>query len=253
MLRGGTGRPAGDIPVVAPVGPRSPAAALAVTWFGHSTALVEIDGYRVLTDPVWSDRCSPSRRWVRSGCIRRRFRWSRCRRWMRSSSATITTTISTSTPCWRSPALSARRSSSHSASEPTCAAGVSPTANIEFDWNERIRSTTYIGVHARPAFLRPRLVSQHDAVGLVGDRGTAAPCLLRRRHRLHRELRRIGAEHGPFDLTLMPVGAYNPLWPDIHMNPEEAVQRAPRHQRPACSCRSTGAHSGLRRIRGQTR
>ncbi|MFC7642624.1 MBL fold metallo-hydrolase [Streptosporangium lutulentum] len=33
----------------------------------------------------------------------------------------------------------------------------------------------------------------------------------------------IGAAHGPFDLTLMPIGAYSPAWPDIHMNPEEAV------------------------------
>ncbi|PRC57995.1 hypothetical protein C6A85_30735, partial [Mycobacterium sp. ITM-2017-0098] len=28
---------------------------------GHSSALIEVDGYRVLVDPVWSDRCSPSR------------------------------------------------------------------------------------------------------------------------------------------------------------------------------------------------
>ena len=34
----------------------------------------------------------------------------------------------------------------------------------------------------------------------------------------------IGMDHGPFDLTLMPVGAYHPAWPDIHMNPEEAVR-----------------------------
>lgn len=34
----------------------------------------------------------------------------------------------------------------------------------------------------------------------------------------------IGAEYGPFDLTLMPVGAYHPGWPDIHMNPEDAVR-----------------------------
>ena len=34
----------------------------------------------------------------------------------------------------------------------------------------------------------------------------------------------IGAEHGPFDLTLMPAGAYHPGWPDIHMNPEDAVR-----------------------------
>jgi L-ascorbate metabolism protein UlaG (beta-lactamase superfamily) len=34
----------------------------------------------------------------------------------------------------------------------------------------------------------------------------------------------IGAEHGPFDLTLLPIGAYHPAFADIHMNPEEAVR-----------------------------
>ena len=34
----------------------------------------------------------------------------------------------------------------------------------------------------------------------------------------------IGAVHGPFGLTLLPIGAYGEQWPDIHMNPEEAVQ-----------------------------
>jgi L-ascorbate metabolism protein UlaG (beta-lactamase superfamily) len=32
---------------------------LRATWLGHSTVLVEIDGRRVLTDPVWSHRASP--------------------------------------------------------------------------------------------------------------------------------------------------------------------------------------------------
>jgi len=30
-----------------------------VTWLGHSTTLLEIDGLRVLTDPVWGERVSP--------------------------------------------------------------------------------------------------------------------------------------------------------------------------------------------------
>ena len=34
----------------------------------------------------------------------------------------------------------------------------------------------------------------------------------------------IGTEHGPFDLTVLPIGAYNKSWPDIHMNPEEALR-----------------------------
>src|SRR5688572_26416691 len=32
----------------------APASGLRVTWFGHSTTLIEIDGHRVLVDPVWS-------------------------------------------------------------------------------------------------------------------------------------------------------------------------------------------------------
>jgi L-ascorbate metabolism protein UlaG (beta-lactamase superfamily) len=37
-----------------------PASGLAVTWLGHSTLLIDIDGRRILTDPVFSDRASPS-------------------------------------------------------------------------------------------------------------------------------------------------------------------------------------------------
>jgi L-ascorbate metabolism protein UlaG (beta-lactamase superfamily) len=33
----------------------------------------------------------------------------------------------------------------------------------------------------------------------------------------------IGADLGPFDLTLIPIGAYDPFWPDIHLEPEQAV------------------------------
>src|SRR5579863_6767252 len=33
---------------------------LRVTWLGHSTMLIEIDGVRILTDPVWGPRASPS-------------------------------------------------------------------------------------------------------------------------------------------------------------------------------------------------
>ena len=39
---------------------RAPASGLRITWLGHSSTLVEIDGKRVLTDPMWSERASPS-------------------------------------------------------------------------------------------------------------------------------------------------------------------------------------------------
>jgi L-ascorbate metabolism protein UlaG (beta-lactamase superfamily) len=38
---------------------RPPESGLRATWLGHSTVLLELDGARVLTDPVWGERASP--------------------------------------------------------------------------------------------------------------------------------------------------------------------------------------------------
>lgn len=37
----------------------APASGLRVTWLGHSTSIIELDGVRVLSDPMWSERASP--------------------------------------------------------------------------------------------------------------------------------------------------------------------------------------------------
>ena len=37
------------------------------------------------------------------------------------------------------------------------------------------------------------------------------------------QFEKIGDRFGPFDITLLPIGAYSEYWPDIHLNPEEAV------------------------------
>lgn len=44
-----------------PAGPRPPARVddLRVTFVNHSTLLIQMDGINILTDPIWSDRCSP--------------------------------------------------------------------------------------------------------------------------------------------------------------------------------------------------
>ena len=35
-----------------------PKSGLRITWIGHSSLIIEIDGKRILTDPVWSQRAS---------------------------------------------------------------------------------------------------------------------------------------------------------------------------------------------------
>lgn len=36
---------------------------LRAVWVGHSSVILDVDGHRVLTDPIWSERCSPFQ-WV---------------------------------------------------------------------------------------------------------------------------------------------------------------------------------------------
>ena len=57
--RGPVGRPRGPVPLAANPLPPAPAP-LALTWYGHSSVLLEVDGRRVLADPVWGERVSPS-------------------------------------------------------------------------------------------------------------------------------------------------------------------------------------------------
>jgi hypothetical protein len=52
LTRGRTGTPTGPVPLATEPPPGGPPSALAVTWFGHSSVLLEIDGHRVLADPV---------------------------------------------------------------------------------------------------------------------------------------------------------------------------------------------------------
>ena len=64
FLSGGNRRaPRGPLPSFDPrdAWARKPASGLRATWLGHSTVLLEIDGLRVLTDPVWGSRASSLR------------------------------------------------------------------------------------------------------------------------------------------------------------------------------------------------
>ncbi len=55
--------PSCPLPLVRDAGKRlatPPSTELRITWLGHSTTLIELDGARVLTDPQFSERASPS-------------------------------------------------------------------------------------------------------------------------------------------------------------------------------------------------
>src|ERR1700761_8593773 len=51
-------KPLGPFKTDTTVYKRKPASGLRITWIGHSSILIEIDGKRILTDPVWAERAS---------------------------------------------------------------------------------------------------------------------------------------------------------------------------------------------------
>ncbi|GII76594.1 Zn-dependent hydrolase [Sphaerisporangium rufum] len=217
-------RPAGPVPLRTP--PAGQAAdGLGVVWYGHASTLVEIDGRRVLFDPVWSERVSPSqlagprrlhpvpvpldalpavdavaishdhydhldRATVRALTVRQ------------SAPFLVPLGIGAHLERW----------------------GVPADRIIELDWEEEaeVAGLRFTATAAR--HFSGRTLRRNDT--LWGSWSVAGP-----RHRVFYAgdsgyfagYAGIGAAHGPFDLTLMPVGAYSPSWPDIHMNPEEAV------------------------------
>ena len=53
----------------------APASGLRVTWMGHSSSLLEIDGARILIDPVWEKRQRRLSGRVQRASLRRHSRW----------------------------------------------------------------------------------------------------------------------------------------------------------------------------------
>src|SRR5688572_17118793 len=61
FFRRGRREPTAPLPLddPRPAWPVRPSSGFRVTWLGHSTVLLELDGRRVLTDPMFGERASP--------------------------------------------------------------------------------------------------------------------------------------------------------------------------------------------------
>jgi L-ascorbate metabolism protein UlaG (beta-lactamase superfamily) len=225
ILSGRAGRPPADIPLVKPANLSLPPAQLAVTWLGHSTTLVEIDGYRVLTDPVWSERCSPSQT---VGPQRMHAPPVQLESLPAVDAIVIShdhydhldlDTVVALARTQRAPFFVPLGVGAHLRNW-----GIPAHRIVELDWGERGSADDLTLVCTPARHFSGRFLSRNTT--LWASWVFAGP-----QHRAYfggdtgytTSFADIGSEHGPFDLTLMPVGAYNALWPDIHMNPEEAV------------------------------
>ena len=201
------------------------ASGLRATWLGHSTVLLEIDGLRVLTDPVWSERISPF-----GVAAPRRFQPVPIRvadlppldaivishdHFDHLDHGTIQALADRSTPYVVPLGVGMYLE----------AWGVPPERIIELDWWE---STDLRGLRltATP--------SQHFS-GRVGNRNKtlwASFVIETERRRvffsgdtaLTPEFEEVRTKFAPFDLVMLEVGGFHPSWDHVHLGPDNALE-----------------------------
>jgi len=200
--------------------------AVAVTWFGHSTALLELEGRRVLLDPVWSERCSPSQ----SVGPRRMHRPPLELDELPAVDAVVISHDHYDHLDMHSiQALAGLQPGTRFVVPLGVGAhlerwGVDRTRIDELDWEEEVEI----------AGLRLVSTSAHHFSGRgFANNGTlwSSWAIIGSTHRVFYSgdsgyfdgFAETGAAHGPFDLSLVQIGAYSEHWQDIHMTPEEGV------------------------------
>lgn len=221
--------PVGAVPVHRPTEAdwgEAPASGLRLTWMGHSSVLAEIDGGRVLFDPVWGERCSP-------------FTWAGPKRMhpvpIELDALAPVDAVVISHDHYDHLDMSTIRRLTLTGTRFVVPLGIGadlefwgvpPERVTELDWDESTRVGA-LTLTAGPA--------QHFCGrGLRGPQHAlwASWVVTGPEHRIYHSgdtgyfpgFARIGERHGPFDATMIQIGAYSEFWPDIHMTPEEGLR-----------------------------
>ena len=230
QLFGGEPRePGGVIPVVNHMRSdyaKPPASGLRATWIGWASVLVEIDGRIVLTDPVWSERCSPS---TLVGPKRFHAPPMPLEELPRVDLVVISHDHYDHLDMPTVQFLAAR--GTHFAVPVGVGAhlerwGVRDSQIHELDWNEsfRLYDITVIATPARHYSGRNPLHGNETLWSSWVIRGPRHRVFFSGDSGYSTSFSDIGAHYGPFDLTLIKIGASDLIWFEIHMTPEEAVQ-----------------------------
>jgi L-ascorbate metabolism protein UlaG (beta-lactamase superfamily) len=203
-----------------------PASGLRATWIGWASVLVELDGRVVLTDPIWSERCSPS-----TLIGPKRFHEPP----LPLAELPHVDAVVISHDHYDHLDMATVRTLAGKGTHFVVPLGIGahlqrwnvPAAQIhELDWRESIRLDG-LTLTSTPARHYSGRNPRHANETLWSSWVMAGP-----RHRVFfsgdtgysKHFAAIGAAYGPFDLTLIKIGASDPSWEEIHMTPEDAVR-----------------------------
>lgn len=226
---GPDGEPDVDLPVIQ-TNPKTlataPTSGLRVTWLGHSTALIEVDGVRVLTDPVWGERTSP-------------LSWTGPKRWYPPPIAIADLPPIDAVLISHDhydhldlPTIQALNDGDQRFVVPLGVGahleywGVAAHQIVELDWWEThvMGDVTLTCAPARHASGRMMLDYNQTLWAGYALQGPEHNVFFSGDTGLFTGMTTIGERLGPFDLALIEVGAYGQAWPDWHIGPEQAVE-----------------------------
>jgi L-ascorbate metabolism protein UlaG (beta-lactamase superfamily) len=220
FARGGK-RPVGLAPFL-PHPQKWPDRGLHAAWLGHSTVLLKIDGYTILTDPVLGNRCG-----VRVGpmTVGLKRMVAPALLWRQLPHIDL---ILLSHAHFDHFDLRTLRSLERSGTSVVTASNTADLLRVrryksvhEIGWGERVRvgSLSILGIHVRHWGARLRSDTHRGYNGYLIETG---------RHRVvfggdtaYTDAFRVARNSRPVDLAIMPIGAYNP-WIHSHCNPEQA-------------------------------
>lgn len=203
-----------------------PKSGLRVTWIGHSSLLIEIDGKRILTDPVWSDRVSFSSFFG----PKRFFQPPLALEKLPPLDAVIVSHDHYDHLDFRTINYFSEKNVSFYCSlgvgRYLQRCGIEKPFITEMDWGDSVMLDNDCVVIAAPA-------RHFSGRGIIGRNETLWSSFVIKgpKHNIFfgadsgwfPGFKRIGEQFGPFDLTMLEIGAYGKFWPDIHMGPEHAA------------------------------
>ncbi|WP_430428730.1 MBL fold metallo-hydrolase [Parasphingorhabdus sp.] len=201
---------------------------LRTIWLGHASVLVEIDGYRILTDPVLSQRVSP---FQFLGPKRTHQPPLPLEQWTAVDAVVISHNHYDHLD---------EATVRHLAAQGTkffVPLGVGqyfedwniPSSQVvEMEWwqSEKIGALTIIATPNRHYSSRGLLDYKATHWSSWSISGPTHKVFYSGDSGYSKLFSQIGERLGPFDLNIIKVGAYGPgqAWADIHMTPEEAIQ-----------------------------
>ena len=210
---------------------RPPASGLRVTWMGHSSLLVEIDGVRVLIDPMWDERASPAR-WFGP---KRFFDPPLRLKDIPQIDAVIIShdhydhlgRMTVEGLAKLDAAKDARWLTSLGVGQILQRFGVQSDRIDELDWTDSIAIRGGLKITALPArhFSGRSLANRFETLwSSFVLQGTKHKVFYGADSGFWDGFAEIGKAYGPFDLTMLEIGAFNELWKQIHMGPDGAAK-----------------------------